>query len=63
MSYGAHRLPYQRERIELQQAKRRARREHPQPCDCPLCITAERADARIKARVAAMRETLGEAPF
>lgn len=51
------------ERRELARAKAKARREHPQPCDCSLCITPERVDAIIKARVAAARDLLGEAPF
>lgn len=51
------------EQRELNAARRRARREHPQPCDCPYCITAERVDERIKATVAAHRAMIGEPPF
>lgn len=63
MSHGAHRLPYEEERIAFRRERATARRTHPQPCDCPYCISVERIDEIIRARVAKARELLGEAPF
>lgn len=63
MSHGAHHLPYMREKIEYRAARRKARREHPQPCDCPYCMTAERADALFAQRVAEGKARNPEPPF
>lgn len=63
MSHWAAMEEYRRERAELAKARAKARREHPQPCDCPYCISPRRADELIRARVTAMRRILGEPPF
>ena len=44
-------------------AKRTARRHHPQPCDCPYCITPARSRELLAARVQAQREQSGPVPF
>ena len=44
-------------------ARRTARRNHPQPCDCPYCITPARARELLAARVEAQRQAGGEVPF
>jgi hypothetical protein len=38
---------YLERRIDFHLARQRARREHPQPCDCPYCITTARIHERL----------------
>lgn len=54
---------YIRRKIDLDIARRMARREHPQPCDCPYCLSPARARELLAARLAAQAERNGEAPF
>lgn len=54
---------YVRRKIDLATARRTARRNHPQPCDCPYCLTPARARELLAARLAAQREGVGEVPF
>ncbi len=54
---------YVRRKIDLATAKRTARRHHPQPCDCPFCITPQRTRELLAERVAAQRAASGEVPF
>ena len=54
---------YVRRKIDLQIAKRTARRNHPQPCECPYCLTPARARELLAARVAAQRAASGSPPF
>lgn len=56
-------LDYVRRKRDFLIAKRTARRNHPQPCDCPYCLTPARAHELLAQRVAAQRERVGEAPF
>lgn len=50
-------------RREFRQAQAKARREHAQPCDCALCLTAARAAEMIAERVAEQSLANGEVPF
>lgn len=63
MSYGAHRLPYQADRIAYKQARMIARKTHPQPCDCPYCLRPSRMREMMAERIAEQRARSGEAPF
>lgn len=54
---------YQRARVDFHRARAAARREHPQPCDCPYCITPARARELIQQRLTAQAERNGEVPF
>lgn len=51
------------ERRELARLRAKARAEHPQPCDCALCIRPGRIREIIDQRLAAERERNGEPPF
>lgn len=39
-------------RIDLARARRKARAAHPQPCDCPYCITPARVRELLAANLA-----------
>ena len=50
-------------RIDFRLARQRAKRTHPQPCDCGYCISQDRVEAIIKARLEAQARATGPAPF
>lgn len=54
---------YIEDKIALERARREARRTHAQPCDCGYCITRERVEELLQARVAEERAKAGEVPF
>ena len=50
-------------RIDFQLARQRAKRTHPQPCDCGYCISQDRVEAIIRRRLEAQARANGPAPF
>jgi hypothetical protein len=44
---------YIERRIDFQIQRQRAKRTHPQPCDCPYCIAQDRVEELIRERLAA----------
>jgi hypothetical protein len=54
---------YVLDRIALEEAQARHRREAPPGCVCILCLGAEEWHRRLMAGVYERREALGEPPF
>ena len=54
---------YIERKIDFQLARQRAKRTHPQPCDCDYCISQDRVEAILRARIEAQRRQVGEPPF
>ena len=50
-------------RIDFRLARQRAKREHPQPCDCGYCISQDRVEAIIRKRIEDQARANGPAPF
>lgn len=59
----SNRRDYIERKIDLQLARHKAIRTHQRPCECPLCITQEQIDARIRKILLAQAERNGEPPF
>jgi hypothetical protein len=51
------------QRIDFHLARQRARRTHPEACECPYCITSAQIERRIRAKIAAQNQASGEPPF
>lgn len=59
----ATRGDYVQERIDYHLARQRARREHPQPCECPYCIDTAAIHRRLQENAERGRPTWEEVPF
>jgi len=54
---------YLERKIDFHLARQRARRTHPQPCDCPYCITSEAIERRLRANLERNASAWSEVPF